>query len=54
MKVTACWDIAQCSLVEVDGNFMIMEASETSVYFNKTTLPVCHKAVIFILAAVRN
>jgi hypothetical protein len=48
----ALWDIASCSLVEVDRHFrraLMMEAvrtSETSVYFNKTTwcyIPeVCH------------
>jgi hypothetical protein len=43
MKMTASWDIAPCSLVEVDAHFrgaLVMEAvhtSQTLVYFNETT-----------------
>jgi hypothetical protein len=39
LKMRALWDIAPCSLVEVE-RYLMMEAvctSETSVYFNKTT-----------------
>jgi hypothetical protein len=43
VKMTAFWDMAPCSLVEVDWRFIVlmMEAvctSETPVYFNETTL----------------
>jgi hypothetical protein len=49
MKMTAFWDVALCSLIDVDQRFrgydasiyaLMMEAvciSEMSVYFNKTT-----------------
>jgi hypothetical protein len=47
MKMTDFWDVASCSLVEVDRSYrgelfiaLMMEAlraSETSVYFNGTT-----------------
>jgi hypothetical protein len=41
MKMTAFWDVAPCSLVEVDRRFVLMMetvcTSETSVYFYETT-----------------
>jgi hypothetical protein len=51
MKMTASWDTAPCSLVEVDclQGALMMEAGRTSntpVYFNETTRPCiadgCH------------
>jgi hypothetical protein len=43
MKITAFWDVAPCSLVDVDRRFraLTMEAKricETPVYFYETTL----------------
>jgi hypothetical protein len=58
--MTAFWDVAPCSLVEVDRRFRgfislmkAVRASQTSVYFYETNGATSQKAIIFILAAVR-
>jgi hypothetical protein len=65
--MTAVWDIASYSLVEVDGRFrgtyclhhqgaLIMESVstyETSVSVYETIGAISQKAVIFILSGVR-
>jgi hypothetical protein len=59
MKTTAFWDVAPCSLVEVDRRFgaitLMMDVagtSETSVYFNETTRSYIPDIVMFEIIAV--
>jgi len=53
MKVTACWDIALCSLVDVDrffrGAYCLHHASETSVNFTSLHDAISQKSVIYVL-----